>query len=186
MAQGAGFQLTRSRFREALSEIRALTREAPEVFEPKMTALCADSGVALVIEPEIKGARVSGAARWLTASKALIQLSLRYSWEDQFWFSLFHEAGHVLRHSKKETFVHVGAGSDELEDDANFFAQTFLIPREHETHVLGLELHQIPEFAAELGISPGIVVGRLQRERRTFNWGNDLRRRFQFVPEGES
>ena len=53
------------------------------------------AGVALVIIDTFQGARAHGATRWLSPQKALIQLSLRYHWEDVFWFSFFHEVGHL-------------------------------------------------------------------------------------------
>ncbi|MCV7072838.1 ImmA/IrrE family metallo-endopeptidase, partial [Mycobacterium rufum] len=66
---------------------------------------------------------------WETRPRAVIALSDRYKTEDQFWFSFFHEAGHVLLHSKKETFIDDGSESDDIEDAANRFAANTLIPR---------------------------------------------------------
>src|SRR3712207_2277339 len=51
-------------------------------FQPKMISLCAGAGVALVFIPEMKGCPASGAARWLTPEKAIIQLSLRFKTDD--------------------------------------------------------------------------------------------------------
>ena len=94
------------RFRHALQEIRALTREDPRRFQEEMIRLCAESGVALVFMPEITGTRASGAAHWLTATKAIIQLSLRYKADDHLWFSFFHEAAHILLHSRGRVHHH--------------------------------------------------------------------------------
>jgi HTH-type transcriptional regulator/antitoxin HigA len=172
------------RFRHALQEIRTLTREDPERFQEAMIRLCAESGVALVFVPEITGTRASGAAHWLTPTKAIIQLSLRYKADDHLWFSFFHEAAHVLLHSKKETFVTgTEAGSDPTEDEANAFAASFLIPRRFEAELFRLEsLEEIAAFAERIGIAPGIVVGRLQREGLLgWNQGNGLKKRLRFV-----
>ncbi|MBL8419274.1 MAG: hypothetical protein JNK92_01440, partial [Dechloromonas sp.] len=54
---------------------------------------------------ELPKTEVSGATRWLSPDKALIQLSLRYKSDDQLWFSFFHEVGHLLLHGKKEVFI---------------------------------------------------------------------------------
>jgi HTH-type transcriptional regulator/antitoxin HigA len=94
---------SKSRFVEALKAIRELTSCDPERFVPAMVERCAAAGVALVLVPEIKGAPVSGAAKWLTARKAMIGLNLRGKSNDRFWFSFFHEAGHLLVDSKKQT-----------------------------------------------------------------------------------
>ncbi len=172
-------------FRSALREIRSLTRSSPDEFEPRLKQLCADNGVAVVILPEIKGAKCWGAARFLTPTKALIQLSLRYKKDDHLWFSFFHEAGHILLHSKKTTFVSTDLYRDDTEDEANAFAATFLIPKAYEARLLTLTFPEISTFAEELGIAPGIVVGRLQKEGLlAWSQGNGLKRTFQFV-EGE-
>ncbi len=110
-------------FRSALREIRGLTREPAGVFFPEMRRLCNEAGVALVAIKSLPGTALSGAARWLSPRKALIQLSLRHMSDDHLWFSFFHEAAHLLLHSKKSIFVE-GNGGDttDLEDEANAWA----------------------------------------------------------------
>jgi len=152
-------------FRTALDKIRKLTVQVPEVFVPAMLELCAASGVALVLVPEIKGAPVSGAAKWLTANKAMICLTLRGKYNDRFWFSFFHEAGHLLNDSKKETYIDVEYKDDPREQNANRFAASQLIPEDRDGELRSLQSHRSVEaFAGEIGIAPGIVVGRLQCE----------------------
>ena len=67
------------RFRARLAEVRQLTQQPPEVFQVEIVRLCATAGVAVVFVPELPKVRASGATRWLTPTKALIQLSLRYN-----------------------------------------------------------------------------------------------------------
>lgn len=169
-------------FRETLREIRSLTTAASEDFIVRLVELCAKRGVAVVFVPEIKGTHCWGAARWLTPVKALIQLSLRYKSDDHLWFSFFHEAAHLLLHSKKETFITTDKFSDAAEREADLFAETFLIPRQYADRLQQLSLGEIRGFARELDIAPGIVVGRMQKED-LLDWsqGNTLKRRFKFV-----
>jgi len=124
-------------------------------------------------------------ARWLSPSKALIQLSLRHKTDDHVWFSFFHEAGHLLIHGKKETFVTDGVTNDLAEEEANRFAATALIPRALEPELRLLRTPQeIEDFAERIGIAPGIVVGRLQKEQLLrWNQGNKLKRRPALVDE---
>ena len=172
------------RFRQSLDAIRRLTLEPPEAFVPRLREVCAANGVAVVFVPEIKGTRCWGAARWISPTKALIELSLRYKSDDHLWFSFFHEAAHLLLHGKKELFITTDRFTDQSEDEANQFASTFLIPKKHELRLRDLALAEIPEFAQELGIAPGIVVGRMQKEK-LLGWkeGNGLKRWFQFVAQ---
>jgi addiction module HigA family antidote len=152
-------------FRTALDKIRKLTVQGPELFVPAMLELCAAAGVALVLVPEIRGAPVSGAAKWLTANKAMICLNLRGKSNDRFWFTFFHESGHILNDSKKETYIDVDYQDDPREKNANRFAANLLIPDDCVEDLQGLQSYQSVEaFADEIGIAPGIVVGRLQCE----------------------
>jgi HTH-type transcriptional regulator/antitoxin HigA len=121
-------------FREALKKIRPLTKEPPEIFTKELTRLCAQAGVAVVFVPEIPGTRTSGATRWLSPTKAMIMLSLRYKTDDLLWFTFFHEAGHILLHGKRDVFVEgdsqTGEENRDQEDEANNFAAEFLTPSE--------------------------------------------------------
>ncbi|HEX4670533.1 MAG TPA: HigA family addiction module antitoxin [Solirubrobacterales bacterium] len=179
------------RFRDALEHARGLTRLPVSEWQPKLVDLCADAGVAVAIVEHFKAAKVNGATRWLSPGKALIQLSIRYRWEDIFWFTFFHEAGHVLLHQKKEVFVEpekqpkVGSIDPkllELENEANRFAGRMLIPSRFEARLKTMQLGEVPAFAEHLGIAPAIVVGRLHHDN-CLDWskGNHLRRRLQFV-----
>lgn len=160
----------KSAFKEALGSLRVLTREPdPEIFIPQLVATCAAVGVAVVVEPAPKGCPVSGATLWLGAEKALLMLSLRHKTNDHFWFSFFHEAGHLLRHGKRLRFIDMeGALTDEHEDEANEFAKDWLIPPHDAKGLATLSRSEesIRAFADRLGIAPGIVLGRLQKEGR--------------------
>lgn len=166
---------------EQLDDLRGLTRDTdPSHWWPLLVEKCAACGVAVVAKKEIKGARINGAARWLTPDKALVQLSLRYRWADIMWFTFFHEIGHLLLHSKKDTFINDQGAHSGVEQEADAFAAQVLIPRRYEADLAGITAERdVLEFADRLGIAPGIVVGRLQHDGRwPYNWGNDLKERF--------
>jgi len=180
----------KSRFLDALAEIRCLTREDCEVFEPKMIDLCADSGVAVVFVPPVPGTRAFGATRWLSSKKAIVQLSLRGKTDDLLWFTFFHEAGHILKHGKKDFFIESDNRSktkeiEEKENEANTFAADFLIPPKDYrkfTESEDFSEHSVASFARKLGIAPGIVVGRLQREKHiTYKQCHRLKRPIDFA-----
>jgi HTH-type transcriptional regulator / antitoxin HigA len=173
------------RFKDALQLVRRLTREAPEGICPKLQEICSSCGVAVMFLPELPGMRVSGAT-WWHRNKAVIQLSDRYKSDDQFWFSFFHEAGHVLLHGKKEVFIddHQSREQDRKEQEANRFAADFLIPPPMWDKLLASgrpTLGQIQSFADLLDIAPEIVVGRLQHEGiLSFKTGNRLKKRLHW------
>lgn len=179
----------KNKFIAALLELRNLTSEPAEVFEPAMKRLSADAGVAVAFVPEVTGTRAYGATRWLTPEKAILQLSLRGKADDFLWFTFFHEAAHILKHGKRDVFIESPEGtSDEAtqqkENEANVFASDFLIPKKAYAAFTAAGLFStaaIQRFAAELGVAPGIVVGRLQHDKLiAFNQFNTLKRRFEF------
>ena len=104
---------------------------SPEFSEPEMKRLCAEAGVAVALVREMKKVPWNGATRWLTPNKAMILLSLRGRGEDKFWFSFFHEAGHVLHDGKKDLLINDDSKDDPREVRANDFAAEWLIPEKH-------------------------------------------------------
>ena len=156
----------RKKFQRVLESVRALTREEPQVLVPRLTELCAAAGVAVVFVPELPKTGVSGATRWI-GNKAVIQLSLRYKSNDQLWFTFFHEAGHILKHGRKEIFIETNGLDGEKEEEADAFARDKLIPPDQLHRFLQRWNHsneEIVTFADRIDIAPGIVVGRLQHD----------------------
>ena len=175
-------------FRAALDVIRATTENGPDIFEPVIKEECAKAGVVVVFEPEFKKISLSGITRWLNKEKALIMMSLRHKSDGHFWFTFFHETAHVLLHSKKGIFIdgiEAGSQENEREDEANRFAANFLIPPSGYIKFRNTGVFTKPNikrFARTIGIAPGVVVGRLQRDGMIkYSWHNDLKRRFEFV-----
>ena len=156
------------RFRQAVRNVRGRTRE-PVVEALQQTArLCNEAGVALVLVRPLPKTALSGAAWWLSPRKAVIQLTARHKSDDHLWFSFFHEAAHILLHSKKGVFVDETNGDDaELETEANEWASSTLIPRQAWDQFVATSPRSeraVRAFADEQGIAPGIVVGMLQHK----------------------
>ncbi|TGD78231.1 ImmA/IrrE family metallo-endopeptidase [Hymenobacter wooponensis] len=172
-------------FRNILSEIRKLTRQKdPGVFLPKLIDLCATCGVAVVVVRTPTGCFASGATKFISADKAVMQLSFRYLSDDQFWFTFFHEAGHLLLHGNN-LFLEGEAEDflDHREDEANRFSAEVLIPEQFRQRMQRIPLTKkgIVGFSMEVGVSPGIVVGQLQFSKRiTPKQLNTYKRRYQW------
>ncbi|MFK0691572.1 ImmA/IrrE family metallo-endopeptidase [Mesorhizobium sp. IMUNJ 23033] len=177
-------------FRKALPNLRALTLlKDPKVFMPKLRELCAACGVALVVAPTPQGCPASGATRLLSSGTAMIALSLRYKTDDQFWFTFFHEAGHLLLHSDRAFFLEDGSDVTQTEEDeANEFSANLLVPSETwERLSPGIkDFRSVVRQAVSIGTSPGILVGQMQHKGHLrFNQLNFLKRRLSWhaMPE---
>lgn len=163
----------RAQFESALDTARWLTREpSPAKFLPELQRSCAAAGVAVVIERAPTGCPVSGATKWLSPSKALIMLSVRGKTDDKLWFTFFHEAGHLVKHGKSLTFLDIlgVAGLNEHEEaEADAFARDFLVQPSSWSAFVAQGVFtkaRVQAFAKAQGIAVGIVVGRLQFEKR--------------------
>jgi HTH-type transcriptional regulator/antitoxin HigA len=160
------------RFRKVLDDIRPLTRRGPFMqILNKVKAMCAEAGVALVLTPEFKGIQLSGATRWV-GGRPIIQLSNRYKSDDQFWFTFFHEAGHVLAPSRRRDVIDTpdtqASDTDPDEVVANEFARDALLPPDRLHAFIDREdfsASAVRSFAVAQHVASGIVVGRLQRDR---------------------
>ena len=165
-----------SKLRSSLQELRVLSRSGVETALDPIQKICASAGIAVVFVPGLPNTGISGYARWLTNRRAIVGLTLRYKTDDQFWFTFFHEIGHILLHRTKQSFVIDNAADDlgdkvidpemeSIELEANTFARETLIPPAQMSEFLRQDLftnESIYEFAEQIQIGPGIVVGRLQ------------------------
>ena len=171
----------RTLFKEHLLKIRSLTRQPSESFEPEVKRLCAAAGVAVAIVREMEKVPWNGATKWLAPNKAMILLSLRGKGEDKFWFSFFHEAGHVLNDGKKDLLINDGSHADPREKQAEDFAADFLIPFRYNEKIRVMHAKaEVIRLAKELGVSPGIVAGRYQYLTGKWHYFKDLIKSFQW------
>ena len=173
-------------FLSALSEVRRLTRiKQPPVFLPKLRKLSAAHGVAVGVVRAPAGCRASGATRCQSDRKALLLLSVRHLTDDHFWFSFFHEAGHLLLHRNTRWILESpNLETNDREQQANDFAATILIPARFRKDFSRLRgnSRDVIRFARRAGISPGIVVGQLQHGGCIeHSHLNGLKRRYQWA-----
>jgi addiction module HigA family antidote len=190
-----------ARLRASIGELRRLTRQKADAILESVQSICAASGVAVVLVPELPHCGISGSAQWLSDKKALIGLTLRYKTDDQLWFTFFHELAHILLHRKKRAFI-VDNAVEDLSDrvidpemqgyeaEANHFAADTLIPAPALSEFLRARTftsESIYEFAEKIGVGPGILVGRLQHDGVLRNHqGNAFKQNLNLKFEGDA
>lgn len=160
-----------------LPEIRAMNTEDPQVFLPKLKDLLRTCGIAFVLLPNLKSSGINGAVKWWTKDKVILAMNDRRKYADTFWFSLFHELGHVrqqriklLHVSTEKPWIEKETLLEKLEKEADKFAQDYLIPSDAYDQFLKktgqkFDEKNIRDFAKEIGVLPGIVLGRLQHDK---------------------
>ena len=175
--------------KEIIDGIKTLSRTMPKGFYTELKSKCAEAGIAVVAVPHLKHTAVQGAVRWLAPDKPLLQMSLRYKWNDVFWFHFFHEYGHILLHKKRDTFIDIDKqDKDALENEADEFAAVTLFPtKKYEEFKAKHDYSResIYKFAEQMNVCPAQVVGRLQREGELkYTEYSDMKIKFEFAKQG--
>lgn len=156
-------------FKDALPKIKKVMAKQPVNFFGQLQSICADAGVKVVHTPCVPKAPISGCTRWIN-NNPLIQLSGRYKRNDIFWFTFFHEVGHILLHGKKDIFLESIEYSDkdiQKENEADAFAKKWTLSETEEAEILEhfeLSEQDILAFAKKFGTHPAIIIGRLQHK----------------------
>jgi len=164
----------RTKFKQTLKEIRTLTYHLPENFISLLLEMFAECGVALVLIPALNKVPWNGASKWIREDKVMIILNSRGKSEDKFWFSLFHETAHILKHGKREICIANKENNDPKEKEADNFAAEYLIPAKYNGAIINIQSEtEILTLADELSISPAIIVSRYQqltKKRKHYNY----------------
>lgn len=133
-------------------------------------------GITLVVVEHLPRTRLDGAVFFMTPERPVVALTLRHDRIDNFWFTLFHELGHLVRDFTEPTTgfyddLEASGSRDPRELAADDFARDSLIPP---AAWAGSPLRDTPspgfvrDLARGLGIHPAIVAGRVRRERNSY------------------
>ncbi|MSU05540.1 HigA family addiction module antidote protein [Spirochaetales bacterium NM-380-WT-3C1] len=164
----------------SIPEIRKMTVLKPEDFCPQLKKFLADCGIALVFLPHLKGSFLQGAS-FISGNKIVVGLTARGKDADKFWFSLFHELGHIaLGHvwQQNGTSENDEKSADKWSSDTLISADAFETFRS----IRDYSENSVIQFANENGIAPGIVVGRMQREGMIkYTMLNNLKEKYEIV-----
>lgn len=157
------------RLKENIPTMRKLMVEQPADFFVQLQKLCLDAGVILLFTPKLPKVPLSGSTRWINDTP-LIQLTARYGQNDRFWFTFFHELGHIILHGKKYISlenIDFAAADAQKEQEAHDFAVKHTFSKEQEQKLLCehptlISANDILKYAREFNTHPAMIIGRLQ------------------------
>lgn len=152
----------KAKFSQAVEYALLLTKNH-EDFYPLIRKNFEDAGVIFVILPNLPGSKINGATKRLEKNVMLMVNDRRLN-SDSFWFTLFHEIGHIMNGDYGISFE---KETGEKEAIADKFAEDLLIkPDEYQRFVeRGIfTLDTIQSFADWINRDPGIVLGRLEND----------------------
>jgi len=157
------------KLKAALPGIKLLMAHQPVDFFNLLKKQLLVTGVKLVATPCLPKAPINGATRWLLGESPLIQISDRYKRNDIFWFTIFHEIGHILLHGKKDIFLEdfdYQRMDIEKEKESDAFAIKWTFSEDQEVEVSKdkpVTHNKIQKYASKFGTHPAMIVGRLQK-----------------------
>jgi HTH-type transcriptional regulator/antitoxin HigA len=139
-----------------------------KVMQKKLTQILGECGIKFGIVPNFRGAPMQGFIGKNDDEEMILCMTIRQKFADIFWFSFFHEVGHILNGDVLIRFIDYSEITDERERRADDFAKEILIPADEYKNFLkkdDFSLGRIEKFAASTGVPPYIVIGRLQKEK---------------------
>lgn len=137
-------------------------------------------GIAVVIEPHLKGTLLDGAALNDIDGMPIVGLTLRHDRLDNFWFTLLHEVAHLWKHvGADEAFLDDldTSSEDRREAEANRLAREAFIPRliwKRSDAFISPSKESIDKLSRELKIHPSVIAGRLRRETGNYRVFGDM------------
>ncbi|MBO6046247.1 MAG: HigA family addiction module antidote protein [Erysipelotrichaceae bacterium] len=153
-------KFNKRKFKKVIPFILSQTKNH-DGFLPEVTNALKETGVILVVLPNIKNSGINGATKRVDG-KVMLMINDRRHYADTFWFTLFHEIGHVMNNDFGMTI------KDSAEDEADLYARNALIPEEpYQLFIKNCEYYNekiIVEFADSIDQDPGIVLGRLMKD----------------------
>ncbi len=151
------------KFEEAVKYALTLTTDHTG-FYPKIQKVFKEAGVIFVILPNLSGSKTNGATKRI-GNNIMLMVNDRRLNADSFWFTLFHEIGHIINGDYGISFEDE---TGEIEDLADRFAENRLIPPEEYSVFISekkFDVVAIKKFASQINRDPGIVLGRLLNDK---------------------
>lgn len=172
--------LNLDRLQAEIPFIKSLMKENAEVMRNKLREVLASCGIAFEIVPYFKKAPVQGFIKQ-GKEKIVLCMTIRRQYVDIFWFTFFHEIGHLLSDDIKRQFIDFETKENERERKADRFAADTLINRKAYkifTEKRDYSARAINSFAKDNNVIADIVYGRLAKDGY-LEW-KDVARREKF------
>lgn len=147
--------------------IKSLMFKDIETINIELSKHLAECGIKFAIVKHFKGAPVQGVIKRNDDKTLNLIMTLRRKYADVFWFTFFHEIGHILKGDIKDRLIDYEDINNEEEIKANDFAANILIdPIKYaefvETGIFSRK--KIKDLSEELNVPNFILIGRLQRD----------------------
>ena len=154
---------------DLIREIKNIMCQKDADIQRDLRDVMANFGIDFSVVRNFRGAPVQGYISQKNDGIYQMVLTIRGAFADIFWFSLFHEIGHIVNGDIGKNYKFLDDGSDyEKELAADLFASNMLLsPESYKMFVQKKEfsIESIQKYAKSQKVMPYIVIGRLQKEK---------------------
>lgn len=149
----------------------------------ELTRIFAECGIIFQVVKNFTGAPVQGFIK-KNDNRIILSMTIRGAFADIFWFTLFHEIGHLLNDDIGNfNFIDFANSKSDMEDLADKYARNTLINEDDFNNFINqqnLTESDIINFAKQQNVQPFIVVGRIQKEKNNFRIFASLRKKYKW------
>lgn len=164
-------------------EIKSTMFLEPNEMVIELKKIFSECGIAFEIVHNFAGAPVQGYIQ-KRKDKIVLCMTIRQSFSDIFWFTLFHEIGHLLNEDFSNQYIDYSFIESEIEKKADLFARNVLISDDAYKNFIKngkFDIDTISKFAKSQNVKPGIVIGRIQNELNDYTFMASYRERYKWV-----
>ena len=162
---------------------RLMFEENPNIMIKKLKEIFNKCGITFELVKHFTGAPVQGFIE-KKENRIILCMTIRQSYADIFWFTLFHEIGHILNGDIEYNKIDYYVENEEKEKEADIFAKNILINEYDYKNFINKEDYtkeSIMQFSKKQKVQPFIVVGRLQKDKKIkYSQYNDLKIRYKY------
>lgn len=148
----------------------------------QLKSIFSKCGIIFQVVKSIKGAPVQGFIKRYN-EKIILTMTTRRKFADEFWFTLFHEIGHLLNGDVNDTqFIDYQETKSQMETLADDYASNTLLNKEAYSNFISghIDEAKIRRFAKSQNVAPFIVVGRLQKDNNDYRMFYNLKEKYDW------
>ncbi len=170
---------------ELVEEIKSVMCNQKANIQQDLRKIMKKHGIDFSVVRNFRGAPVQGYIAQKGEGLYQMVLTIRGSYADIFWFSVFHELGHIVNGDIGKTTRFIDDGLDKnKEAEADLFARNKLISQDAYQKFLNekhYNIDSIIKFAKSQNVMPYIVIGRLQKEGKIdYSFFSDYKLRYKW------
>lgn len=173
---------------QLISDLKSIMLNPEADLQKDLADVMARYGIKFSVVHNFRGAPVHGYISQNKDGEYQMALTIRGAFADIFWFSLFHEIGHIVNGdiSKASGFIDALNNTDMAKENAaDKFAGDALLEPQSYTHFVATEdysIGAIRRYAASQRVAPFVVIGRLQKEKRIpYSWHSEYKVRYKWA-----